>query len=189
MMIFRTALVALTLCASMFAQSPEVSISSVPLNATQSIFGYTGTNMIYACVARSIVTLGQRPAITVAISAATNASPVVFTSATHGFAISSRPQVTIFGGTGNWTAVNVTATATVIDANTFSIAVDSSGFGAVTGSLKFRTTAPRSTVAEWAVTTMTYDGSSNLIWKGWLNGVSSYTQKCSEAALTTTNIQ
>jgi hypothetical protein len=66
--------------------------------------------------------------------------------------------------------------------------VDSTAFGALTGTLVFTTTAPRITIAEWAVELLVYSG-SNPIWKGWLAGSSSYAAKCSDAALTTTNIQ
>lgn len=71
----------------------------------------------------------------ITISAATNANPVVFTSNSHG--LSTGDGITISGGTGNWTAVNGSWTITVTGANTFSIPVDSTAFGAVTGTLVY----------------------------------------------------
>lgn len=52
------------------------------------------------------------------ITAATNASPIVVTSAAHG--LSTGTRVTVAGVTGN-TAANGTFTVTVLDPNTFSL--------------------------------------------------------------------
>lgn len=174
----------------LFAQQPgatEVNINTGPSrNAYQSIFGYSGDLVIWECQAISVSTsrLNNR----VAISAATNANPVVFTSTGHGFEVNTRPKVLIAGGTGNWTAVNGEFTATIIDANTFSVPVDSTTFGALTGSLTFATTAPRTTVAEWAVKLYAYDGTNHLINISNLNGLTR-TSKCSEATTAGTNKQ
>lgn len=72
---------------------------------------------------------------TITISAATNANPVVFTANAHG--LSTGDGITISGGTGNWAAVNGSWTITVTGANTFSIPVDSTTFGAITGTLVY----------------------------------------------------
>lgn len=77
-------------------------------------------------------------AIGFVISAATNANPVVFTAAGHGLV--SGASVIISGFTGDWTPCNGTFTATVITANTFSIVVNSTAFGAMTGSPVFLAT-------------------------------------------------
>src|SRR3989442_668334 len=58
------------------------------------------------------------------VSGATNANRIVVTSTAHGLA--SGAVVTIAGVLGN-TAANTTAAVTVIDANTFSIAVAGNG--------------------------------------------------------------
>jgi hypothetical protein len=67
----------------------------------------------------------------IAISAATNANPVVFT-------VSAAPPtgqpVAIASFTGGWAAANGTFIATNISATTFSIPVDSTAFGAISGS-------------------------------------------------------
>ncbi|MFB3777897.1 MAG: hypothetical protein ACE141_09800 [Bryobacteraceae bacterium] len=70
----------------------------------------------------------------VEITAATNAYPVVFTtSADHGLV--NGQTVTISGGTGKWTSVNGSFLVTVEDDTKFSISIDSSEFGSLSGSL------------------------------------------------------
>lgn len=180
----------LFVCLSAYAQEgPTIAISEGgPTNAAyQHVYGYSGSNLIYTCTAASVNS--TRAFTRVSISAATNANPVVFTSTGHGLDANSRPKVTISGGTGNWTAANGTFTATVTSANAFSIPVDSTAFGALTGTVVFTTTGPRTVLAEWSVKLYGYDGSNNLIWSGWQNATNSLNQKCSEAALTTTNRQ
>lgn len=186
-------LVALLFAASLaFAQQAVTITDDPPLTADQYVFGYTGTNLIYQCIAKSIVTTGLRASTTVAISTISKANPAVVTSAGHGFSISSRPSVTIGGATGTgWTAVNATFSVTVIDANTFSlyspagVALDSTGFGTLAGTVIFSTTAPRTTMYEWAVKKLVYDGSNNLIWIGWLAGSTFMQARCSDATSTT----
>lgn len=156
---------------------------------TQSVFGYSGTLLTYVCESPSVLTAGQRFTTFVAISGVSKAAAAaVVTSTAHGFPISGRPKVTISGATGTgWTAINAEWTATIIDANTFSIPIDSSGFGTLAGTVVFRTSAPRLAVAEWRVQKLVYDGSSLLIWKGWLNGLNTFNSKCSEG--TSTSVQ
>lgn len=72
----------------------------------------------------------------VAIASATNATPVVFTRAAHG--LTTGALVYITGFTGNWTPANATFAVTVLSANTFSVVLDSTGFGAVTGTPIFQ---------------------------------------------------
>lgn len=176
-----------SMCA--FAQT-EVSLTPFDEGpAVQVIYAYTGSNIISACYAYSTITSGRRASTFVSISAATNANPVVFTSTGHGFNTNSRPNVTISGGTGNWTATNGTFVATVIDANTFSVPVNSTSLGALTGTVVFSTSAPRQTVAEWAVIRYFYDGSNNILSKVWLSGSSAFNVKCSDSASTTNQIQ
>ena len=78
------------------------------------------------------VTQGGATAGTV-ISAATNASPAVLTSAGHGIPVGSTAILTITGFTGAWVPANGTFTVTSLSANTFSIPVNSTGFGAIAG--------------------------------------------------------
>lgn len=67
----------------------------------------------------------------VTISAATNAAVVELTSTAHG--LSTGDGITISGATGNWTAINGSWTITVTGVNTFTIPVNSTTFGALTG--------------------------------------------------------
>jgi hypothetical protein len=115
-------------------------------------------------------------------SAASNANPVSFTATAHGFDTNSLPLVTISGGTGNWAAVNGTWTATITGANTFTIPVNSTTFGAVSGTLLVTTYAPLTNVAVWSVKKFVYDGSNNLIWSGWVGGVPSERTTCTAPA-------
>lgn len=70
---------------------------------------------------------------TTAISAATNATAAVLTSTAHSLPVGTGVTLTFSGFTGNWTPLNGAHAITVIDANTFSVAVNSSAFGALTG--------------------------------------------------------
>lgn len=158
-----------------------------PLKAYQTIRVWNTTKEVARCWSPSL--LPNRADKTVSISAASNAAAVVMTSNAHGFDTTVRPKITISGGTGNWAAVNGTFVATPTGANTFTIPVDSTTFGAVTGTLVFTTTAPRTTVAEWAVQVYGYDGSANQVSKAWLNATTGFNQKCSDATLTTVNAQ
>jgi hypothetical protein len=151
----------------------------------EQVITYSGSNVVATCLAQS--TLAKRTQRVISISAATNANPVVFTSTGHGFPLSARPLVTISGGTGNWTAINGPFTATIVDANTFSILVNSTSLGALAGTITFTTTAPRITIAEWQVQVIAYSG-SNPIWTGWMGGDAGFSQICNNAT-GTGNIQ
>lgn len=160
------------------AQADFIISQKSPSAGYQFIMGYSGTDLLYLCKANSI----QPTSPSISIASATNASPVVFTvSGGHGFNVSSLPLVTISGGTGNWTAVNASLTATVLSSTTFSVAVDSTAFGAVTGTLVYTTRAPRTTSSIWSVQKFVYDGSNNMIWAGWVGGTPSFTTTCTGA--------
>jgi hypothetical protein len=68
-----------------------------------------------------------------AVTAATNANPIVVTSTAHG--LTTGDVVFIAGAVGN-TAANGVFTATVVDANTFSIAVAGNGAWSSGGTVK-----------------------------------------------------
>jgi len=71
---------------------------------------------------------------TKAITAATNGNPAILTATGHGFGVGDKIRLAISGATGNWAPINgATVTITVIDPNTFSVPVDSTLFGALTG--------------------------------------------------------
>lgn len=86
--------------------------------------------------------------------------------------ISDSLTATVGGGT--WTA-------TIIDANTFSIPVNSVSLGALAGTVIATTTAPRTTQAVWSVQKHVYDGSNNRIWSGFVGGSPSERNTCSAA--------
>lgn len=72
--------------------------------------------------------------VTTAVTAATNATAAVLTSTGHNFPVGTGVTLTFSGFTGNWTPLNGAQAITVIDANTFSVAINSTAFGALTGS-------------------------------------------------------
>jgi hypothetical protein len=79
----------------------------------------------------------QYNAPTVDIIAATNAYPTVFTtSGPHGLTTGNY-GAPVWGGTGNWAAFNQASAyrVTVVDATHFSVAIDSTSFGALSGSM------------------------------------------------------
>ena len=161
-----------------FAQSEVRIAERNPDTAFQSILGYSGSNLVYICKALSL----QPESAAISIASATNANPVVFTvSGGHGFSTSIKPSVTISGGTGNWTAVNGVSTATIINSTTFSIPVDSAAFGAVAGTLVYRSRAPLTTSAIWSVQFLVYDGSNNIISSSWAGGTTAPTKTCTGA--------
>jgi hypothetical protein len=77
------------------------------------------------------------------ISAATNANPTVLTSTNHG--PSAGASVTILNGTGKWAVINGSWKFTVVDANRFSIPLNSTTFGAATGALVWT----QDTICRW----------------------------------------
>lgn len=142
---------------SVAAYGQQCQINS-PQNSTActTLMTYDGSNnLLYMCKARASLPVTQ----VLSISAASNASPVSLTSAGHGFDSTQLPIVTISGGTGNWTSINGTFTATITGANTFTIPVNSTAFGALAGTITFTTTAPRTTQPVWSVAKFVYSGS------------------------------
>lgn len=142
-----------------------------PYVGYQKILVYSGTNLTYLCTARSNTTPGG-VAARITVTGATNASPVSFTATAHGLDYQSgattTPVVLISGATSGWTGINGVWTATPTSANAFTIAVDTSAFGAFSGqSITVQTVAPRTTDTVWSIQKFVYDGSSNLIWTGW----------------------
>jgi hypothetical protein len=152
----------------------RVSVGPPP-DAFESIIYYSGTSPVTICKALSKVADS-----TITVSAASNAAAVSFTATAHNlgdFANGSifHPLVKITGGTGNWTAVNGVWRATPTSADAFTIAVNSSGFGALTGTLVVTTQAPRLNAPVWSIGTFVYDGSSNLVGLSWAAGPSTST--------------
>lgn len=174
-----------------FAQSdlPVTLTQGPPPEGYQAVYGYTGTNQIWACYAPSIQTTGKRADIPYAISATSNANPAALTVTAHGFDANSRPMVTVSGATGDYVSLNGTFTATVVDTNTLSVPINSTAFVAGHGPTSLTSTAPSKNQASWAVVRYFYDGSNNLILRVWLAGSVGLQAKCSDATSTTNNIQ
>jgi hypothetical protein len=146
-----------------------------PQTPLLTLMFYSGTNLTYVCYAKSVSTN-----TTLTIASATAANPGVFTSTAHGFfttSASPRPKVTITGATLLWESLNSTWLLTPVDANTFTLAdpvtgtnLDTSGFGALTGTVILTTQAPRTSQYQWAIRRFLYDGSNNLLSTQWAFG-------------------
>lgn len=152
------------------AQNPGAPVNvsqGPPPVGYQSLLYYTGSNLQYVCLAASDQINEQE----ITVTAASNANPVSFTATAHGFDYQSGattlPAIKITGGTVNWTPINGVWVATPTSANAFTIAVNSTGFGALTGTLTVTTRAPLTTKSYWSVQKLVYDGSSNLIGTFW----------------------
>lgn len=195
--------VSILFCAAVCAfgqQNPQaVNQSDGPPSglAMQTVFVYSGSNVVGICYSQSVASsanaggMAPRPRTAqIAISAISKASAAIVTSTGHGLTISTNPSVTISGATGTgWvTGINGSFVATVIDANTFSVPVASTGFGTLAGTVVFTTTAPRQTVAEWAVQIIGYSG-ANAVYKAWLGGSQAFGAKCSDATNAAANFQ
>ena len=156
-------------------------------SAIQTVFIYSGSTVIAQCWSPSRPTKLLPRTATVAISTISKASAAIVTSTGHGLSLLTRPSVILSGATGTgWTGVNATWTATVLSADTFSIPIDSSGFGTLGGTIVFTTTAPRQTVAEWSVQLFLGSPISS---KAWLGGSQSFGSKCSDVTSTTVILQ
>ncbi len=161
-------LLALIVAVSAWAQQ-----STGPL---ETINYYSSNNLIYSCTALAVqprslpgFSGSTTNAGIITVSAASNASPVSFTATAHGLDYQSGatvlPVVTISGGTGAWAGVNGQFVATPTSANAFTIPVDSTAFGALSGTLVVTTTAPKTTEAVWLVKGFVY-ATANLIFSG-----------------------
>ena len=103
-----------------------------------------GANPIYSGLAKS-----RQPEFTFTGATVAKANPAEVTYAAHGLQNDNR--VVIAGATGDWAGLNGTHIVTVTAANTFTVAVDSSGY-AGDFNATITTTAPRTSAAIWQVT-------------------------------------
>ena len=158
---------------------PGVSDSPLPPSAFQTIYDYAGgTNLTYTGWARS----AQRAYVTLpSVSSFTAANPGIVTFASaHGLdyqaLVTSLACVAVSGGTGNWAAANGVWVFTPTGANTGKISVNVAGtltdlntttFGAVTGTLVFTTRSPRTIDPVWSIKKNAFDAGNKLIWSGW----------------------
>lgn len=149
--------------------------SSVSLSQGPPASAYTalndlagGTNVVYSGVTPSFI---QSVTLTGATVSKAAAGVVTFTA--HGLA--SDNSVTISGGTGDWAALNGTRIITKIDADTFSVAVNTSGYSGTFGGT-VTTNAPQTSAASWAVQKYYYDASGNVLRTAWAAGTSAMNQ-------------
>lgn len=164
---------------SLFSQSPNptgqaVAVNEAPLAELWTVPIYVSGNDTYLCYAKQVSNQS-----TIIQSAISNASSAVITATGHGIHSKQSPLVTISGGTGNWAALNGTWKATYVDANSFSVAVNSTSFGAVTGTVVITTRAPLLTSPIWGVYKSSTDG-TNPVMNIWAAG--GYSNKCSDYA-------
>lgn len=68
-------------------------------------------------------------------TAISNAAAAVFTKTTHGLVNGN--TIAVRGGNGNWAGINGNHVVTVLTPNTFSIPVNSTGFGTLTGEVSY----------------------------------------------------
>jgi hypothetical protein len=186
-------LLGVSLRSPLYAQAGGIPTQADPCSgiACQVVNTYNGVpNLTVSCKSPAYLATGLRARISVAISAISQANPAVITATGHGFTLSTRPMVTITGVTGaGYSNINATFVATIIDTNTFSVPFNSGALGAPTTTGTFTTTAPRSGVAEWWVTKFLYDMSNNLVGTVYIGGVRTFSQKCTDGASTTVNLQ
>lgn len=132
-----------------------------PAESWTALNDYDGSgNLIYYGRARSVQSiLYTFTGVTVSKAAA-----AVVTSVAHG--LTSGQAVTFSGATAGWVTINGTRTVTVLTADTFSVAIDSSGFaGNFDGTIT--TLAPRTNSPCWSLQQNFYNGSFQLIRTSW----------------------
>lgn len=136
-----------------------------PIVAWSSINDYDGSsNLIYFGYALS----RQPNAVTLTGATISKAASGVVTFVAHG--LQSDQSVTIAGGTGDWAGVNGAQKITKIDADTFSIPINTSGYaGTFAGTVT--TTAAQTNALCWSIQKNYYDGSNRLTRSAWANGV------------------
>ncbi len=151
-----------------------VSVSSDAASPDVVATYYDASNQpIYTCYARPFTPLAHSLP---APSAGSAANPCVITSTAHKLPVGSRATVTIAGITGTgWTGLNGTRVATYVDANSFSIPVDASGFsGSGTYTAATATTNyPTTDQAIWKILGRVYS-SGNEVLSGWADGSQAY---------------
>jgi hypothetical protein len=142
-----------------------------PITAYSKKFYRDGSgNVEYICTARS-----RNKTSSTTVTGATNASPIVVTSAAHG--LSTDNEVTITGVLGN-TAANGTWKIIVLSTSTFSL-TSSTGNGAYTSGGSAQTQAPRSNDQVWAIQKFYYTG-NDIDYSAWTSGASSMNRACDD---------
>lgn len=159
------------------AEGPNVNqTNGPPMKAYEyRLFRDGSGNTQYVCIAPS---RGKTAISGAAVTAATNATPIVITtSAAHG--LNSDYEVTLTGVLVN-TAANGTFTITVVDSTHFSLN-GTVGNGVYTSGGIVTTQAPLMTDTVWAIRRLYYTG-TNLDASTWLAGSTSMNQVCANRA-------
>lgn len=98
----------------------------------------SATNIADAVHAHFIATARNFGAVSQAVTAATNAAAAQLTHVGHGLLTGA--QIVLTGATGAWTPINGTWSVTTTGADTFTISVNSTTFGALAGSPVYNAT-------------------------------------------------
>lgn len=182
-------------CALAQTNGSPVSVVAFPPSQPAQIFDYTGTTLIYIGYASPVVNYNgivgteafrwTRAATTLTSIVVSSNTGTVTTSSAHGLQIGQ--LVTVSGATVD-TDLNAsyyvqtvpsTTTITITTANVANATYNES-------TLVMSTQAPLTTQPVWAITKLTYDGSGNLVSKGWANGTArAYTNIWANRAVTT----
>lgn len=134
-----------------------------PLENWTSLNDYSGNNLIYQGIGRSI-----QPLTTFVVASVSKAAAgVVTTTGNHG--LTSGQTVLVAGGTADWAGINGIQVVTVISPTTFSIPVNTAGY-ALTFAGTITTTAPLTTQAIWYIAKNSYNAQNQLIGTFLANG-------------------
>jgi hypothetical protein len=151
-------------------EGQPVSISPAPVpQAFTTITHYTSGNPDRVCKARS-----TQDVFTITTSAISNANPGVITATAHGFyydsgntSVVQKFVVFISGLTGSWAPLNGLQVVFASSANALTSTVNTTAYGAVTGTAVVSSRAPRVTASIWSVLTTVYDSSNNPTITAW----------------------
>jgi hypothetical protein len=168
-------LLALMLACALSAQQ-VVQLADTPAVKDQHTkYSFTSGNAQYYCFAHTPASITS-----LSITSVSNAASAVVTYSGHGFNPLSNPTVTFSGATGSWSTLNSSFVATVIDANTFSIPLNTSSFGALAGTVVLKTAAPLLTQPIWLVLKNINDTATSTTATMWAND--GYNNACTNRA-------
>lgn len=139
--------------------------------AWTSVLDYDGGGLlVYSGKARSQQAGRDGAPASLTVASATRGATTTFTVTAHG--LGSGNRVAIASNTlSGWTGLNGnTYIITVVDANSFTIAVNSSGFNAGGFDGAMTTQDPQTSQPQWSIQKLYYDGSSRLIRSTWAYG-------------------
>lgn len=176
MRIARIAIFALSAASLVAQEGAAVRISPAAISdAYTKIIHYTAGVADYTCLALS----SQFNVSTITVSAISNANPGSMTATAHGFyfatGVTQKFLVFISGLTGSWTPLNGMHVLTPTSANALATDVDTTGFGALTGTIVVTTKAPQVTAKVWQVQALVADGSGQITILAWPVNVSGST--------------